>query len=142
MSGNYKGGEGALAQRRGAIEAAKELLSHEYDSLTSRVAAAREVLGYGVFTAAQVGRWFSVQRTYLAGLGCSEEWGAGTLKPEQFDIAIELAEAGVAGERPKTTIYQARTEHGLSYDLIGGLLGVHKNICLRIVARVEGRPWT
>lgn len=142
MTGKYKGEEGVQRRRLEALELAKHIQSRQYRNREERVKAGIELLAYNVFAASQICRWVGLPITALSGHGAVERWGAGTIQPEQFDIAIELAKAGVAGERPKTTIYEARTQCGLSYDLIGGLLGIHKNITRRVVMRIEGKPWT
>lgn len=125
--------------------AAEELLSYRTCSDSERAQAAkegREPATHAVFTAAQVAGWLGLTPWALEGKGDAKAWGISALTHEQLEDAVGLAKAGLVGEKPKALIWKAHKEMEMSFNAIGGLLGIHKNVVRRIIRRLEGEPWT
>ena len=165
MSHNYKASEAERRTRLKALETAVHHVSRNYIDRDQKMIAAAELLGYrtidpeataaarkvdpeakevsyGVFTAAQVAGWLGLSPWALEGNGSAKAWGVSALTHEQLPIAVELAKAGLKGERPKALILKAHREYEMSFNVIGGLIGVHKNVVSRVIKRLEGEPWT
>ncbi|MGN6324517.1 hypothetical protein [Pseudolysinimonas sp.] len=133
----------ALRRKRvKALETALHHVQRNHLEREDRMVAAEELLAYETFTAAQIAGWLGLSPWALEGRGGARAWGISSLTEKQLPMALELAKAGVERERPKTLIYEAYQRGGMSFNVIGGLLDVHKNIVRRIVRRVEGEPWT
>lgn len=139
---NYRATDAERRKRLKALETALHHVRRNYTERQQKLIAAEELLSYGVFTAAQVGGWLALPEWTLEGRGPVKAWGISALTHEQIPMAIELAKAGVARARPKELIHRAYTELDMSYNVIGGLLGLHKNTVARIRKRLDGEEWT
>lgn len=139
---NYKADETDRRNRLKALEAAQHHVARNYTDRAKKMKAAEELLDYGVFTAAQVAGWLGLSPWALEGKGGVKAWGVSSLTHDQLDTAIKLAKAGLDGGKPKTLIYKAYNDERFTFNSIGGLLGIHKNVVRRIVRRVDGDPWT
>lgn len=137
----YKADEATRRRRLEALEDAKWHVSRGLTDRDAKMSAAEDLLGYGLFTASQIAEWLGMQPWALEGRGSVQGWGMGGLIADQLPTAILLAKEGLAGTKPKTLIYDAYKE-GFSFDMIGGLLCIHKNVVRRIVRRIEGEPWS
>jgi hypothetical protein len=126
------------------LKLAQHHVSKNETERARKIAAADELLSYGIFTAAQIADWLGLGPWALEDKteGRINSWGLGQLKAHQLPDAIALAESGLDGDKPKTMIYHAYKRSQMSFDMIGGLLGIHKNVVRRIVRRIEGEPWT
>lgn len=137
----YKATEAERRTRLAALKVAKWHFDNDYEREypESRLVAAEELLGYNQFTSQQISEWLDIgaYRIDQEDATPPKAWGIGGLRAENLGLAIELAEAGVRGERPKALIHEARTE-GMTFNQIGGLVGIHKQEALRIYSRLEG----
>ncbi|MBG6106620.1 hypothetical protein [Frigoribacterium sp. CG_9.8] len=138
----YKADEDLRRKRIVALTTAKHHVGRNYTDRDAKMAAAEELLAYQAFTAVQIAEWLGLSPWALEGKGGAAAWGVSALNAEQLEIAVMLAECGLEGTKPKTLIYEAHTVKEMSFDMIGGLLGTHKNTVRRIVRRIEGEPWT
>ncbi|WP_025157254.1 hypothetical protein [Leifsonia aquatica] len=149
MTAKYKVDEAVRRTRLRALETALQHVRADYTERGDKITAAEELLGYRVFTTAQVAGWLGLTTYALEGraqefedAGRAEGWGCRQLEVDQLPTAIQLAKAGLSESKPKTLIFDAHTKHGMTFDMIGGLLCQHKNTVRRIVRRIEGEPWT
>lgn len=142
MTAKYKVDEAVRRTRLRALETAQRHVRAGYTERIDKMKAAEEILGYEVFTGAQIADWLGLSTYALEDHGRVEGWGCRQLEADQLPMAIALAKEGVAGSKPKTLIYDAYSKHDMTFDMIGGLLAQHKNTIRRIVRRIEGEPWT
>lgn len=138
----YKADEPLRRTRLKALETAHYHVGRNYTDPALKRAAAEDLLKFRVFTGAQVAEWLGLPPYSIDGQGDILKWGASQITADQLETAIALAKCGVEGTKPKTLIYTAYSIDKMTFDMIGGLLGLHKNVCRRIVRRVEGAPWS
>jgi hypothetical protein len=124
-----------------ALETALHHVRRNYIERDQKMIAAEELLSYNAFTAAQVAGWLALPEWTLEGRGNVQAWGISALTHEQLPMAVEMAKAGVVREKPKALILEAY-KSDMSFNVIGGLLGHHKNVIRRIVRRLQDEPWT
>lgn len=139
---NYRATDAERQKRLKALETALHHVRRNYTARGDKLAAAEELMAYEVFTAAQVCGWLGLPEWTIDGRGTVKAWGISALTHEQLPMAVELAKAGVFRQRPKDLIHRAYTELEMSYNVIGGLLGLHKNTVARIRKRLDGEAWT
>jgi hypothetical protein len=142
MTHNYRATEAERRARLKALETALHHVRRNYTDRDKKLAAAEELLAYGVFTTAQIAGWLGLSPWALEGKAGATAWGVSQLTHDHLEIAVELAKAGLNGEKPKALILEAHTRRGMSFNIIGGLLGQHKNVIRRVVRRLEDMPWT
>jgi hypothetical protein len=139
---NYRATDSERRIRLKALETALHHVRRNYTRRDQKFIAAEELIGYGVFTSAQIAGWLGLGAWVLEGYGAVKAWGTSALTHEQLETAVALAKAGINREKPKALVYEAHINFDMSFNVIGGLLGVHKNTVRRIIRRLENEPWS
>lgn len=130
------------ADRVAALRTARYFASAAAPSKEWLLQGAATLIETRAFSDGQISRWLGVSRLKVTrmrlqmGVPPHESWGINAVRKHQLDTAIKLAEAGAREERPKMLMYQAHHDDGMSYDAIGGLLGMHESSVLHIVDRL------